>query len=168
MEDLKGKVIAFEERFSSSGYFFPKVDLVKMKLRLVPKEQGPDAPKSDDVRYIFSHGDTNTIFLVLNGAAAAGAIDNEKYLKLAKNLEGFKIIHETASFPRQIISYRADLPVTLMTKVKDILLTMPRSEQGLNVLRDFENTTKFDEVPAQAIEMMKRLKKHVDAELKIQ
>jgi phosphonate transport system substrate-binding protein len=168
LEDLKGKVLAFEEPFSSSGYFFPKVDLLKIKLRLVPKEQGSEAAKSDDVRYIFSHGDTNTFFLVLNGAVAAGAIDEDKYLMLAKNVEGFKILHQTIPLPRQIVSYRADLPVTLVTRIKQILLTMPRSEEGAKILRDFQSTTKFDEVPPQAIELMKGLKKYVDAELKLQ
>ena len=42
LEDLKGKVIAFEEPFSSTGYFFPKVDLLKIKFRLAPKRQGSE------------------------------------------------------------------------------------------------------------------------------
>ena len=168
LEDLKGKVIAFEEPFSSSGYFFPKVDLLKMRFRLAPEGQGSEPVKTDDVRYIFSHGDTNTIFLVLNGAAAAGAIEDEKYLRFAKNLDSFRIVHETVSFPRQIVSYRADLPVKLVTKVKEILLNMHRSEVGGKVLREFENTTKFDEIPVQAIDLMTRLRKYLDAELKLQ
>ena len=168
LEDLKGKVIAFEEPFSSSGYFFPKVDLLKMKLRLVPETQRADPVKADDVGYIFTHGDTNTIFLVLNGAAAAGAVDDEKYLRFAKNLDSFRIVHETVSFPRHIVSYRADLPAKLVTRVKEILLNMQHSEEGGKVLRDFENTTKFDEIPVQAIDLMTGLKKYLDAELKLQ
>ncbi|HYA28096.1 MAG TPA: phosphate/phosphite/phosphonate ABC transporter substrate-binding protein [Acidobacteriota bacterium] len=168
LEGLKGKVIAFEEPFSSSGYFFPKVDLLRTKLRLAPKGQGPETVKGDEVRYIFSHGDTNTIFLVLNGAADAGAIDGEKYFMLTKNLEGFKVIHETDSLPRQIVSYRTDLPVKLVTRVKQILLTMPKSDEGAKVLREFESTTKFDEVPPQAMDLMMGLKKYVHAELKLQ
>ena len=168
LEDLKGKVFAFEEPFSSSGYFFPKVDLLKMKFRLVPERQRSDSVKTDDVSYIFSHGDTNTVFLVLNGAAAAGAIDSDKYFGFAKNLDTLRVVHETVSFSRQIISYRADLPAKLVTRVKDVLLNMERSEEGGKVLREFENTTKFDEIPVQAIELMGGLKKYVDAELKLQ
>jgi phosphonate transport system substrate-binding protein len=168
LEELRGKVIAFEEPFSSAGYFFPKVDLLKKGLRLAPKRQGSDPVKADEIGYIFSRGDTNTIFLVLNGAVAAGAVDDQKYLGFAKNLDSFRIVHETALFPRQIVSHRADLPAKLVTKVKEVLLNMHRSEEGGKVLRAFESTTKFDEIPVQAIDLMAGLRKYIDAELKLQ
>ena len=168
LEDLKGKVIAFEEPFSSTGYFFPKVDLLKMKFRLTRKTQGSDPVKTDEVGYIFSHGDTNTIYMVLNGVVAAGATDDQKYLMLAKNLGSLKIIHETASFPRQIVSHRADLPAKLVTRVKEFLLNMHQTEESEKALRDFESTTQFDEIPVQAIDLMAELRKYIDAELKLQ
>ena len=168
LEDLKGKVIAFEEPFSSSGYFFPKVDLLKMNFRLAPKRQGSDAVKADEVGYIFSHGDSNTILSVLNGVVAAGAIDSDKYIGVAKNLDIFRNVHETVSFPRQIVSHRADLPANLVTRVREVLLNMQQSVEGGKVLREFESTTKFDEIPVRAIDLMGGLRKYVDAELKLQ
>ena len=168
LADLNGKVIAFEEPFSSSGYFFPKVDLLKMKFRLAPKRQGSEHVKTDEVGYIFSHGDSNTILWVLNGVVAAGAIDDQKYLMLAKNHDSLRIIHETVSFPRQIVSHRADLPANLVTRVGEVLINMQQSEEGGKVLRAFENTTKFDEIPVRAIDLMAGLRKYVDAELKLQ
>jgi phosphonate transport system substrate-binding protein len=168
LEDLKGKVIAFEEPFSSTGYFFPKVDLLKMKFRLTPKTQGSDPVKTDEVGYIFSHGDTNTFFWVLNGAVAAGAVDDQKYFMFAKNRESFRVVHESVSFPRQLVSCRADFPAKLAARVKELLLNMHQSEEGEKALRDFEGTTKFDEIPVQAIDLMAGLKKYIDAELKLQ
>ena len=168
LEDLKGRVVAFEEPYSSSGYFFPKMDLLKMKFRLALKGSGSESVAADEVGYFFTHGDTNTIFAVLNGAAAAGAIDDQKYLRFAKSLEQFRIVHETVSFPRQIVSYRADLPAKLLTRIKAVLLDMQRSEEGRKALREFEGTTKFDEIPAQAVELMAGLKKYLDAEIKLQ
>ena len=168
LADLNGKVIAFEEPFSSSGYFFPKVDLLKMNFRLAPKRQGSETVKADEVGYIFSHGDSNTILSVLNGVVAAGAIDSDKYLGVAKNLDTLRIVHETVSFPRQIVSHRADLPAKLVTRVREVLLNMQHSEEGGRVLREFENTTKFDEIPAHAIDLMAGLRKYVDAEIKLQ
>lgn len=168
LEDLKGKIIAFEEPFSSTGYFFPKVDLLKMKFRLTPKRQGSDPVKTDEVGYIFSHGDTNTLFWVLNGAVAAGAVDDQKYFMFAKNRDSLRIVHELASIPRQLVSYRADLPAKLVTRVKDVLLNMHQSKEGGKVLGDFESTTKFDEIPVQAIDLAAGLMKYIDAELKLQ
>jgi phosphonate transport system substrate-binding protein len=168
LEDLKGKVIAFEEPFSSSGYFFPKMVLLETGFRLALKKHETDPVKSDEVGYIFSRSDSNTIFLVMNGAVAAGAIDDQKYLTLAKNLGSFMIVRETVSFPRQIVSYRADLPAKLVTRVREILLNMHHNEEGRKVLGAFESTTKFDEIPVRDVDLMARLWKHVDAELKLQ
>jgi phosphonate transport system substrate-binding protein len=168
LEDLKGKVIAFEEPFSSTGYFFPKMVLLKKGLRMTPKRQGSDPVKSDEVGYIFSHGDSNTILSVLNSVVAAGASDSQKYLAVAKNVDSFKILHETVSIPRQIVSYRADLPAKLVTKVKEVLMNMHQTAEGRQVLQAFESTTKFDEIPVRDIDLMAGLKKLVDAELKPQ
>jgi phosphonate transport system substrate-binding protein len=168
LEDLKGKVIAFEEPFSSTGYFFPKMVLLKKGFRMTPKIQGGDPIKSGEVGYIFSHGDSNTILSVLNRVVAAGACDSQKYLAVAKNVDRFKIIHETVSIPRQIVSYRADLPAKLVTKVKEVLMNMHQTAEGKQVLEDFENTTKFDEIPVRDMDLMAGLRKQVDAELKLQ
>jgi hypothetical protein len=63
--------------------------------------------KTDEVGYIFSHGDTNTFFWVLNGAVAAGR-SMIKYFMFVKNRDSFRIVHESVSFPRQFVSCRAD------------------------------------------------------------
>jgi len=168
LEDLKGKLVAFEEPFSSTGYFFPKVDLLKKGFRLAPKRQGSEPVKTDEVGYIFSHGDTNTLFWVLNGMVAAGAVDDQKYFMFAKNRDSLRIIHESVSFPRQLVSYRADFPAKLVARVKELLLNMHKSEEGEKALREFESTTKFDEIPVQAIDRAEGLKKYIEAELKLQ
>ena len=168
LEHLGGKVIAFDEPFSSSGYFVPKVELLKIAFLVLPDGPGAGPVKGDEVRYVFSRGDTNTIYKVANGEVAGGAVDDQKYHALAKNLDGLKILHETASFPRQIVSYRADFPVKLLTKIKNVLLNMTRTEEGRNVLREFDNTTKFDEIPAPVHDLMRGFKKYVEAELKPQ
>ena len=168
LEDLKGKVIAFEEPFSSAGYFFPKMLLLEKDLRLALKRQGNDPVKPDEVGYIFSHGDSNTIYMVLNGVVAAGATDDQKYFTLVKSLDSFKIIHETVSFPRQLVSYRADLRAKLVTKIRDILLNMHRSESGKKVLQDLESTTKFEPIPGRDFDLVAAFRKQLDTELKLQ
>jgi len=168
LKDLKGKVIAFEEPFSSAGYFFPKIDLVEKGFRLAPMVQSKEPLKSDEVGYIFSHGDTNTIYMVLNGVVAAGATDDHKYRMIAKNLASLKSIHESVSYPRQIVSYREDLPARLVTRVKEVMLNMHQTQEGRRVLQDFESTTKFEEIPVRDLDYFAGLRKHVDAELKLQ
>jgi ABC-type phosphate/phosphonate transport system substrate-binding protein len=166
LEDLKGNVIAFESPFASSSYFFPKLALLEKGLRLTLKRQGIDPVKSEEVGYIFSGSDSQTILLVLNGMVAAGATDDQKYFTMTKNLDRFKVLHETAAFSRQIVSYRADLPAALVTRVREVLLTMHQTAAGRQALQDFESTTKFEEIPTRDLDLMTTLKKHVDAELK--
>ncbi|HXF75150.1 MAG TPA: phosphate/phosphite/phosphonate ABC transporter substrate-binding protein [Methylomirabilota bacterium] len=168
LEDLKGKMIAFEEPYSSTGYFFPKLELLKRHLRLTAKMQSSDPVGADEVGYVFSRGDTNTVFWVLSGAVAAGAIDGDKYLRFAKSLDSFRVLNETGPFPRQLVSYRRDLPAKLVGKIRQILLAMPQTDEGAKVLKDFENTVKFDEIPAQTLERAAKLKRHLDAELPLQ
>jgi len=165
LEELKGKMIAFEDPYSSTGYFFPKIALLKRNLRLAAKRESSEPVRADEVGYVFSRGDTNTVFWVLNGAVSAGAIDGDKYLRFAKNLGNLKILHETEFFPRQIVSYRADLSEKLVKKIKEVLLHMPRSEEGARVLRDFENTTQFDEIPPKTLALLAKLTPYLEAEL---
>jgi phosphonate transport system substrate-binding protein len=168
LEDLKGKLIAFEAPFASTSYFFPKIALMEKGVRLTLKRQGIDPVKADEVGYVFSYSDSQTIYMVLNGLVAAGATDDQKYLTLTKNLDNFKVLHETVAFSRQIVSHRANLPGTLMTKVKEVLLNMHLTAAGRQVLQEFESTTKFEEIPARDLDMIAQLKKYVDAELKMQ
>ena len=168
LQDLKGKTVALESPFSSTGYFFPKIALLEKGLRLTPKTYETEPVKSDVLRYVFTHTDSKTILMVLGANVAAGATDSEKYRTVARNVDNLRMIHETNSFPRQIVSYRADLPAKLLGRVKEILLNMHQSEEGRRALAAFENTTKFDELPARDAELMAKLRKYVDAELKIQ
>ena len=168
LEDLKGKVIAFENPFGSSGYFFPKIVLLERGLRLVFKRLETDPVKADEVGYVFTHTDSKTILLVMNRAVAAGATEDEKYFTTARNLDSFKLIHETDPFPRHMVSHRADLPNKMVTKVKDILLNMNQTDEGNQVLQAFENTTRFEEIPTRDIDLAAGIMKHIDAEIKHQ
>ncbi len=152
LEDLKGKMISFEAPYSSSGYFLPKMALIQEGLTLVLKKNASAPVAPDEVGYVFSKDDENTVVWVLRGKVSAGALDDRNYRKDAKHrLDQLKILHETFSIPRQIISYRSDLPPKLVARIKKILLDMDQSEEGQRALKAFEKTTKFDEIPEQSL-----------------
>ncbi|MFQ5949817.1 MAG: PhnD/SsuA/transferrin family substrate-binding protein, partial [Nitrospiria bacterium] len=79
-------------------------------------------------------------------------------------LNHLKIIHETYSIPRHIVSYRADLPPKLVARIKEILLGMDQSEEGRKALKAFERTTKFDEIPEQSLAPLLRSQDFIDKE----
>jgi phosphonate transport system substrate-binding protein len=168
LEDLKGKVIAFERDFSSTGYFLPKLDLLQKKFKLAAKSQSAGPVSPGEIGYIFSGDEENTLLWVLRNKVAAGAIDNEGYRgQSGKSLKNLRIIHETFPMPRHIVSYRGDLAPELVAKIKEILMRMDRSEAGRKVLKEFEHTKKFDELPASAMAPLLKAGRYIDSEYEI-
>jgi ABC-type phosphate/phosphonate transport system substrate-binding protein len=165
LEDLKGKMIAFEEPFSSSGYFFPKRVLVQAGLTVVRKGEAADPVGPEEVGYVFSNTDESTIVWVLRGKVAAGAMDHQTFLEKAKgSLPRLKIVHETFALPRHLVSYRADLSSSLVTRIKSILLEMDQREEGRKALHAFEGTTKFDDIPEHAKNLLETFMPFIEAE----
>jgi phosphonate transport system substrate-binding protein len=118
---------------------------------------------------VFTYDDENTLVWVLRGKVWAGAMDNQTFQRqTGKDPNALKIIHKTGVVPRQIVSYRTDLPGRLVARIKEILVRMDQSEQGRKVLQGFEKTTKFDELPDQSMAPLLKAGKFIDVELGIQ
>lgn len=165
LDDLKGRMIAFEEPYSSSGYLLPKMTMTQEGLSLSQKRDALNPVGPDEVGYVFSWEDENTMSWVLRKKAAAGAIDNQKYLKEARDsIESLKIIYETLSIPRHIVSYRADLSKKLVDRIKEILIEMDKSEEGRKTLQEFERTAKFDEIPDRSMTYLLKSQEFIDSE----
>jgi phosphonate transport system substrate-binding protein len=152
LEQLNGRMIAFEVPYSSSGYFLPKMSLIQKGLKFIFKRDALDPVAPDEVGYTFSRDHENTMVWVLRGKVSAGALDNRSFLKYAKgSLSQLKILHKTFPIPRHIVSYRASLAPSLVLRIKKILQGMEGAEEGKRILMEFEKTTKFDEIPDESM-----------------
>jgi phosphonate transport system substrate-binding protein len=168
LQDLNGKVIAFKEPFSSSAYFVPKIIMVQQGLKLVLKKGAADPVAPGEVGYVFTNDNENTLAWVRGKKAAAGALDNQVYDNEARaNLDTLQVLHQSFSFPRHIVSHRASLTHELVEKIKLALFQMHRSEEGKKALDDFQKTSRFDEVPSQALAPFLNAAKLIDAEFAI-
>lgn len=166
LEDLRGKFIAFEEPYSTSGYFLPKMAMSQAGLKLTNKQAAANPVAADEVGYLFSRDDTNTMWWVVKGKVAGGAMDNQNYTNEAKgDIDQLKVLHKTISIPRQIVSYRGDLAESLAGTIKQVLLRMDQSEEGKKILQEFERTTKFDELSPQALAPLVQFHKSIAAEV---
>ena len=166
LSELNGKMVAFEEAYSSSGYFFPKLALLRSGLKPVLKKAPADSVRPTEVGYVFSNDDATTMIWVLRGMVAAGAMDTQNYTKEARaRLNELKIAHPLPGLPRQIISHRADLDERLAGRIKQILLAMDQTDEGKKVLAAFEQTARFDELPIAAIADLNKAAQYVAAEL---
>ena len=65
LEDLRGKILAFEDPGSTSGYFLPKLFLLKKGLSIVEKPGLDGNVSTNEIGYIFANSDTNMLNLVL-------------------------------------------------------------------------------------------------------
>ena len=121
IEDFAGKVVAFEEPYSTSGFILPAGTLVQRGFTLteVTSHTAPVAP--DEVGYLFSRDEENTVEMVLRGVVAGGGLSNQDYEELPQELKDqFIAFDRTVTVPRQLVSVRAGLPPFLISKVREL------------------------------------------------
>lgn len=158
LEDLKGKIIAFEDRESTSGYFLPKLFLTKRGFKLLPKSQIEAKVPGGEVGYIFAGSQDKLVDLVLTKQAAAGAFSNDDHISLdASQKSQLAILAETASLPRHLVSVRNGLAPALARDLEKILLSMHRDSEGRSILQKADGTTKFDALPGGQLAIRQRL-----------
>jgi len=160
-KDLRGKVIAFEDAYSTSGYFLPADALQRsgLTLRELP---APHAPvKAHETGYVFSDNYANSLAWLMHGrtdAAGVGEHDYERFLK--RETAQMRIVLETPNVPRNLVSVRGDLAPALVARIRELLLGLDRTRDGQTLLKSLERTTRFDALPAddeQTLESMRRL-----------
>jgi phosphonate transport system substrate-binding protein len=148
LEQLRGQMIAFEDPGSTSGYFLPKVLLLRKGFTLTEKP-GPDAkvgPK--EIGYVFASTHANVVNLVFTKRVAAGAFSDDDYRELdEKRKADITILAQTEMFPRHLVSVRRNLDPKVKNRLKEILLSMHQDEAGRAILLKTDNTTKFDLLP---------------------
>lgn len=162
LEDLKGKVIAFEDPGSTTGYFLPKAEIMKKGLPLVELNNYREKPPSDKIGYYFANGEVNIVHWVHKGVVAAGVLDNLEYQHPEKVPEkfmpDFKIIYATEDVPRALMLIRGNIDPRLQREIKKILVNMKLSKEGRKVMWKMSKTVNFDEFPEGPEKTMRKFK----------
>lgn len=158
LDDLRGKMIAFEDPESSSGYFLPKLFLQRNGLRLAEKP-GPDANVgAAEVGFVFARTQENLVDWVLTKKTAAGAFSNDDHAALdEKKRNDILVLAQTELLPRHLLSVRKDMPLGLVGRLEKILLAMHEDAEGRKILQNIDGTTKFDLLPGGEAVMRRRL-----------
>jgi phosphonate transport system substrate-binding protein len=170
LNDFVGKTIAFEAPESTSGYLLPKAYLVQKGFKLIGEStesylaeresvsinkglninsrNSSNDGSNNTIRYVFAREDQNIPLWIVEGKADIGVISNvdleqETYKSVKSQL---KIADRTIDVPRHVVSYRSELEPALIQKIKNILLKMDQDPEGIKILRNFENSTKYEEI----------------------
>lgn len=162
LADLKGKVIAFEDPGSTTGYFLPKTAIIKAGLEMVKLVNYRQKPPPDKIGYCFAGNESSIAHWVHKGFASAGSLSNQEYGAPDEVSKGFipdfKVIYETENVPRNLILVRGNIDHKLEEAIKDVLLNMDRSEEGRKLMLGLEKTSDFDEFPEGIEEVIRRFK----------
>jgi phosphonate transport system substrate-binding protein len=158
VEDLQGKIIAFEDAESTSGYFLPKLYLTKKGFKLLPKTQNDAKVSRGEIGYIFAGSQEKLVESVLAKKVAAGAFSNDDHAALDDGKKSqITILAETASLPRHLVSVRKDLAPELAKGLEKALLSMHQDPTGRSILQKADGTTKFDALPGGELAVRQRL-----------
>lgn len=146
LDDLKGKTIAFEGPYSTSGYFLPKAELLKRGYILREKIGPGDVIGPKEIGYYFTNNQEQVALDVLSGKALVGG-QNQKDVEesAGDRYDELRSIFKSIDLYRHIIVTRKGMPDALRLSVKDIMVHMNEDPQGIVVLKNFKKTTKLGE-----------------------
>lgn len=165
--DLKGKILAVEEPYSTSGFLLPVGTLVQrgLDLKVVASFDAP--VEAGQIGYYFTGDEENTVEMVLQGRVAAGALSNEDYDDLSPELmEKLVTFDRTSTVPRQLVSVRPGLADERVGRLRELLTGLDQTETGRQLLAGLKKTSKFDVVPAEAAASLTELDQMIAQVLK--
>lgn len=153
-EELKGKVIAFEDSISTSAYYLPKFSLECSGLKFIELESIDAAVPADRIGYTFAGAERNISSWVFSGKVTAGAFSELDWLNSKKTppnfRKEFRIIHQTEKVPRMIVLVRSSMNSKLQTRIKEELLAMSASDAGKKaMLQGKLKIDRFRKIPPQ-------------------
>ena len=148
LEDLRGKLFVFEDPDSTSGYFLPKSFLRQKGFKFTDKSRFDPFAAPTDVGYRFAYSQEELVGWVLNKRAAAAAFSDDDFARLDESKRAdIAILARTQPLPRHFISIRRDLSPALAERLEKILLSMHENDEGRQILKKTDDTTRFDRLP---------------------
>ncbi len=152
LDGLVGRVVAFEDPGSTSGFFVPWSTLVRRGLRVVPDE---GRAQTDAVRYVFAGNEENVLAWVTRERADAGAVSSRDWDDPKRAPPGLKqhlrVVYESPPIIRSLLLVRKGMPAELRSRLAEILLAMHEDPAGQPVLKQFFKTTRFDRLEGEAL-----------------
>ena len=158
LEDLRGKVLVFEDPESTSGHFLPKSFLRRKGFKFADKSRFDPYASPTDIGYLFAYSQEKLVDWVLSKKAAAGAFSDDDFARLDENKRSdITILAQTEPLPRHFISVRKDFAPALVDRLEKVLLSMHENDQGRRILKKTDDTTKFDRLPEGDLGLRRRL-----------
>ena len=158
-EDIKGKIVAFVDPSSTSGYLFPGAHLVN---------EGIDIEK--DIEYVYGGGHDKALQLLLNGDVdvATTFVDSRDRYKedFPEAMEKTEILGYTDYIPNISVTVRGDMNEELQGKIKTALLNIAKTEEGSALLKELFNMYGFEEATDADYDIIRTTAEGMNVDLK--
>jgi len=153
LADLKGRVVAYDEPYSTTAYMLPTAYMIQAGLKVVEVPGADSAVPADKVGYVFAQGQENVTDWIATGKVSVGAFSDQDLKDVPADVMGQLVtLLETKPVPRFLVLAPPGMDQTLVDAIKTLLLGLDQTPEGPDILKTFEKTAKFDEVPnAQAM-----------------
>jgi phosphonate transport system substrate-binding protein len=148
LEDLRGRIIAFEDPDSTSGHLLPRAVLLErgLEVELLKRWTDPVDPKK--VGAVFTLSDKGSILMLFDGRVAALATD-PLYVKRVEEARpgALRSIARSITVPRHVVMRSVAMSEERAKRIADVLTGMYDTEEGRRVLAQFRETDRFDAFP---------------------
>lgn len=143
--DFKGKTVASEDESSTTSYLMPKAYFIQNGFIV-------DQTQENSIKFVFTGGKENTPLWVIEGKADIGAMSNLEFDKIPPNIRyGLRVIERTIDLPRHIVSHSPDMEPAMIENVQKIFIDMDKDAKGIEILKNFQNTKKYDPISMDVI-----------------
>ena len=162
LSDLRGRKIAFEDKGSTSAYLLPAAILAQHGQELILLESIFDDVPADKVGYLFAGSEKAVVSTVARGLADVGALSNLDWDGLLRTpailKDKLEIFYESEPVLRSVVLVRAGLGADLKRRIRQRLFAMGDDAAGLEVMKEFNRTTRYDALDQQALDSLSRIR----------
>ena len=134
IDDLRGRVIAFEDRGSTTGFLIPMAMLREHGLEAVELPAPGMAPPPGKVGFLFVGNEINIAAWVTRGMVDAGALNDGDWADVERTPEGLKdqltVFHQSPAIPRSVLIVRGDMDAALRDSLQQALAGMENDPDG--------------------------------------
>lgn len=166
LADVGGKLVAFEDSGSTSGFLVPLTTLRQIGLTLKLQLSEQEHPDATEAHYVFADSEINVAAWVLRGRVDVGALSDINWNNPVKMPPVFRqeleIFHRTPEIVRSVVLVRKGMDEAVKQRISQILRSMDDNEEGRGALEDCYMTRRFDSLDGEAarsLDYMRRLVK---------
>lgn len=166
IDDLRGRVIAFEDRGSTSGFLIPMALLREHGLEAVELPAPGIAPPPGKVGFVFVGTEINITAWVNRGMVDAGALNDGDWEDVERTPNGLKdqltVFHQSPVIPRSVLLVRGDMDPDLRDGLQRVLAGMEHDVAAEEVLDTYYGVARYDPFVGQVSRDLDRVRAQYD------